>query len=218
MRAVSAGAETGPSFTAFMDRCLVCRACEDVCPSHVPFGRMMEAAREQVEPTRPRRTRFLHWLGFHWVLPHPAMIRAATLVQPVIRPFLPHRVRAMIPARSSPFATLPVLTDPPAGVARRGSVALLAGCVQDRWFHQVNLATIRVLTRAGVARHRTRRPGVLRSIGGPQRPARRRPATGRPRPPRLRGADVVVVNAAGCSAHMQTYEELRPGTSGRWST
>ena len=110
---------------------------------------MMEAAREQVEPTRPRRTRFLHWLGFHWVLPHPAMIRAATLVQPVIRPFLPRRVRAMIPARSSPFATLPVVTDPPAGVARRGSVALLAGCVQDRWFHQVNLATIRVLTRAG---------------------------------------------------------------------
>ena len=68
---------------------------------------MMEAAREQVEPTRARRTRFLHWLGFHWVLPHPAMIRAATLVQPVVRPFLPRRVRAMIPTRSSPFATLP---------------------------------------------------------------------------------------------------------------
>jgi glycolate oxidase iron-sulfur subunit len=213
MRAVSAGAETGPSFTAFMDRCLVCRACEDVCPSHVPFGRMMEAAREQVEPTRPRRTRFLHWLGFHWVLPHPAMIRAATLVQPVIRPFLPRRVRAMIPARSSPFATLPVLTDPPAGVARRGSVALLAGCVQDRWFHQVNLATIRVLTRAGwrvtvpggqaccgaLAAHNGRL-GVARRLAGRAHHA-------------FADADVVVVNAAGCSAHMQTYEELRPGSA-----
>ena len=213
MRAVTAGADLDDSFAAFMDRCLVCRACEDVCPSHVPFGRMMEAAREQVEPTRARRTRFLHWLGFHWVLPHPAAIRAATLLQPVARPFLPRRVRAMIPTRSSPFATLPSVTDPPAGVARRGSVALLAGCVQDRWFHQVNLATIRVLARAGwrvtvpkgqaccgaLAAHNGRL-GVARRLAGRAHHA-------------FADADVVVVNASGCSAHMQTYEELRPGTA-----
>ena len=206
-------ADLDDSFAAFMDRCLVCRACEDVCPSHVPFGRMMEAAREQVEPTRARRTRFLHWLGFHWVLPHPTVIRAATLLQPVVRPFLPRRVRAMIPTRSSPFATLPSVTDPPAGVARRGSVALLAGCVQDRWFHQVNLATIRVLARAGwrvtvpkgqaccgaLAAHNGRL-GVARRLAGRAHHA-------------FADADVVVVNASGCSAHMQTYEELRPGTA-----
>mgnify|MGYP006172244085 CR=1 FL=1 len=32
------------------DNCILCRACEDVCPSHVPFGRLMERARAQVEP------------------------------------------------------------------------------------------------------------------------------------------------------------------------
>ena len=31
----------------------------------------------------------------------------------------------------------------------RGTVALLSGCVQDRWFRRVNLATIRVLARNG---------------------------------------------------------------------
>jgi len=212
MRAVTDGADVDASFTAFMDRCLVCRACEDVCPSHVPFGRMMEAAREQVEPTRRRRTRLLHWLGFHWLLPHPAMIRAATLLQPIVRPLLPRRVRAMVPGRGRPFASLPSVSTPPAGVETRGTVALLAGCVQDRWFHHVNLATIRVLTRAGwrvtvpggqaccgaLAAHNGRL-GVARRLAG-----RAHHAFG--------SADVVVVNAAGCSAHMQTYEELRPGT------
>lgn len=212
MRAVTDGAEMGASFTAFMDRCLVCRACEDVCPSHVPFGRMMEAAREQVEPTRPRRTRLLHWLGFHWLLPHPSLIRAATLLQPVVRPMLPRRVRAMVPARGRPFATLPSVSEPPAGIAVRGTVALLAGCVQDRWFHQVNEATIRVLTRVG---WRVRVPrgqaccGALAAHNGRLGVARR--LAGRARHA-FRSADVVVVNAAGCSAHMQTFEELRPGT------
>jgi len=212
MRAVTDGADVDASFAAFMDRCLVCRACEDVCPSHVPFGRMMEAAREQVEPTRRRRTRMLHWLGFHWLLPHPWLIRAATFMQPVVRPLLPRHVRAMVPARGRPFATLPSVTQPPAGVAVRGTVALLSGCVQDRWFHQVNEATIRVLVRAGwrvtvprgqaccgaLAAHNGRL-GVARRLAWRAHHA-------------FRSADVVVVNAAGCSAHMQTLGELRPGT------
>src|SRR5215210_7214286 len=43
MRAVGDGrAEVDDAFASFMDLCLSCRACEDVCPSHVPFGRMME--------------------------------------------------------------------------------------------------------------------------------------------------------------------------------
>src|SRR3954469_2462838 len=89
MRAVTDGADVDTSFTAFMDRCLVCRACEDVCPSHVPFGRMMEAAREQIEPTRPRGTRRPHWLAFHWLLPHPWMVPTPALVQALGRPLPP---------------------------------------------------------------------------------------------------------------------------------
>jgi glycolate dehydrogenase iron-sulfur subunit len=212
MRAVSDGADIDTSFAAFMDRCLVCRACEDVCPSHVPFGRMIEAAREQVEPTRRKRSRMLHWLGFHWLLPHPSFIRAATLVQPVVRPLLPRRVRAMVPTRGRPFAMLPRVSAPPPSVTHRGTVALLAGCVQDRWFHQVNMATIRVLTRAG---WRVTVPrgqaccGALAAHNGRLSVARR--LAGRAHHA-FGSADVVVVNAAGCSAHMQTLEELRPGT------
>ena len=53
MRAVEEGVATvDASFTTMMDECLACRACEAACPSGVPFGRMIEGARAQAEPTR----------------------------------------------------------------------------------------------------------------------------------------------------------------------
>ncbi len=211
MRAVAAGSPVDDAFASYMDRCLVCRACEDVCPSSVPFGRMMEAAREQIEPERARRTRLAHWLGFHWVLPHPTAIRLATAIQPILRPLLPRRVRTMIPPSATPFARLPRVSEPRFGVATRGTVALLAGCVQDRWFHRANLATIRVLTATG---WRVTVPrgqaccGALAAHNGRLGVARRLAARARHA---FADADVVVVNAAGCSAHMRTYGELAPG-------
>src|SRR5918992_2075990 len=75
MRDVSEGrSEVDGTFASFMDRCLSCRACEDVRPSHAPFGRMMEAAREQIEPLRTRRVRLVRWLGLDVVLPRPKLL------------------------------------------------------------------------------------------------------------------------------------------------
>src|ERR671910_3833353 len=100
MRAVHEGrAATNTTFARFMDLCLVCRACEDVCPSHVPFGRMMEAARTQIEPLRTRRARFVRWLGLDVVLPSRTLTRAAGVLAPLARPLLPRRLRATLPRR-----------------------------------------------------------------------------------------------------------------------
>src|SRR5579883_2117022 len=49
-------------FVGHMELCLQCRNCESVCPSGVPFGRIMEATRSQIltqgkGPPRPRRLR-----------------------------------------------------------------------------------------------------------------------------------------------------------------
>ena len=214
MRAVSDGVATvDDTFASFMDLCLVCRACEDVCPSHVPFGRMMERARVQVEPLRTRRARFVRWLGLDVVLPHPLVLRVATALQPIARPFLRRRIRALIPRHASPFARLPRETTPTEGVDVRGTVAVLSGCVQDRWFHEVNRATIRVLARNGwrvLVPREQRCCGALGAHNGrldmARRLARRNAAA-------FAGVDHVLVNAAGCSAHMKDYGELEEGTS-----
>ena len=208
MRAVHEGrAATDETFARFMDLCLVCRACEDVCPSHVPFGRMMEATRTQIEPFRSRRARFLRWLGLDVVLPSNKLTWVAGSLAPLARPFMPRRIRALIPrGGAGPFTRLPHVTEAEGDV--RGTVSLLSGCVQDRWFRNVNRATIRVLARNGwrvlVPRDQVC-CGALAAhnghLGTARKLARRNAAV-------FGSVDHVVVNAAGCGSHMQAYGDL----------
>jgi glycolate oxidase iron-sulfur subunit len=213
IRAVATGAAAiDDRFAEFMDRCLVCRACEDVCPSHVPFGRMMEGARTQIEPRRATSHRFLRWLGLDVLLAHRKLLWMAALVQPLVTPFMPWHVRAITPSPTERFRRLPTATDPPPGTPTRGTVALVSGCVQDRWFRDVNRATVRVLARNGwrvVVPRSQQCCGALAAHNGRLETARtlaRRNALA------FANADHVVTNAAGCGAHMQAYDEFAPGS------
>ncbi len=211
MRAVSEGrAEVDGRFMEFMDLCLSCRACEDVCPSHVPFGRMMEHARSQLDPLRPASHRFLRWLGLEVALPRGWVVTLATALVPLARPFLPRRARALLPRVPLRELTcrLPAVTEPAKAATPRGTVAVLAGCVQDRWYRPVNRATIRVLARNGwrvVVPARQVCCGALGAhygrLGSARRLARRNLAA-------FAGADWIVVNSAGCGAHMKEYADL----------
>lgn len=207
MRSVSDGlAQPDDTFARFMDLCLACRACEDVCPSHVPFGRMMERARVQIEPLRPRRATFLRWLGLDVALPRKKVLWLVAALQPLGRVALPGRVRALTPKRSELFRRLPAVTDP-TGEAR-GTVALLSGCIQDRWFREVNRATIRVLALNGwrvVVPRDQACCGALPAHHGRLDTAR---ALAERNLRAFAGVDVVVVNAAGCGAHLQELGDL----------
>jgi glycolate oxidase iron-sulfur subunit len=114
MRSVADGiAEVDRTFSRFMDLCLACRACEDVCPSHVPFGRMVERARAQVEPLRTRRARFLVARPRRRVAAAGAPVIVAAL-QPIGRLVLPRRVRSLVPRRCGAVRP-PAAPDPARG-------------------------------------------------------------------------------------------------------
>ena len=56
MRAVAEGRleETSSAFEKHIDRCLGCRACEQVCPAGVEYGQLLEASREVLSEAQPK--------------------------------------------------------------------------------------------------------------------------------------------------------------------
>ncbi|MFL5768227.1 MAG: (Fe-S)-binding protein [Actinomycetota bacterium] len=212
MRAVAEGRATlDDSFMEFMDLCLSCRACEDVCPSHVPFGRMMEGARAQIEPERPASERLVRTAGLDWLLSRNWALTAAAVVAPLAKPFLPRRMSRLIPRSNLAELARPLPRVTQARGALKGTVALLSGCVQDRWYRPVNRATIRVLARNG---WRVLVPtdqgccGALSAHYGHLEAAR---LLARRNLEAFEGADHVVSNAAGCGAHLKEYGQLLHG-------
>ena len=207
MRLVAEGrAQVDETFARFMDLCLTCRACEDVCPSRVPYGRMMERARVQTESLRAPTTRLLLRLGLDVALPRKELLWLGAAFQPLATLLLPRRVRALVPKRSELLARLPGTTEPQ-GEAR-GTVAVLSGCIQDRWYRSANLATIRVLARNGwrvVVPPKQACCGALAAHYGRLDTAREQAEqTVRA----FRDHDRIIVNGAGCGAHMKEYGDL----------
>ncbi len=210
MRAVvDEGARIDDAFIRMMDECLACRACEAACPSGVPFGRMIEAARAMVEPLRPPRTRWLKSAGLSFVLGHRWAVRAMAaglgLTQLLrIDRLLPARLTAGTPRVSLRELRLPL----PAATGDGPNAALLTGCVMNVAFRPVHRATLALLAASG---YRATAPmpggccGALAAHGGRPDIARR---MARERIAEFEHADVVVVNSAGCSAHMKGYAEL----------
>src|SRR5262245_51706072 len=60
----------GDATVEHLSLCLDCRACETVCPAGVPYGRLIEAAKVEIERQRPGGPvrRAFRWLNFGLLL------------------------------------------------------------------------------------------------------------------------------------------------------
>src|SRR5262245_36792816 len=220
------------SATEHLSLCLDCRACETVCPAGVPYGRLIEAAKAEIEHRRPGGLvrRAFRWVNFGLLLGHPRVLAlAASLLRFYQTSGLQRLLRASgvvrwlpgtlptweallppLPSRSE-RRPLPPLT--PARGERRGRVAMLTGCVQSVAFGAHNRATVRVLARNGwevTAPAQQGCCGALNAHGGDHaravEMARRTITTFE-----ATGAEAIVVNTSGCGAHMKGYATLLAG-------
>lgn len=212
-----------------LDLCLGCRACETVCPSGVPYGQLIEAARVEVErqhPGGPLR-RLFRWLNFSVLLARPGMLaRAAAGLRFYQSSGLQRLVRAsgILRLLPGPLSTWePLLPDlPPAAERaplperipaegpRRMAVGLLAGCIQQIAFGPQNRATARVLARNGCEVLTPREQGccgALHAHAGEHAMALEL-ARRTIRVFEEAGVERVIVNTSGCGAHLKSYGAL----------
>ncbi|HYP12658.1 MAG TPA: (Fe-S)-binding protein [Bryobacteraceae bacterium] len=216
------------SYVEHIDLCLACRGCESACPSGVPYGRMVEAARAQIESTikRPWHVRTLRNLAFKRLLP------SKLALQMMGSALYSYRVTGMQKlARSSgllkrfgnlgqaealaPDAEVPDFYSSygrvfPAIGEQRYRVALLGGCMANIFFARLNEATVRVLQHNGcqvtVPKDQTC-CGALHVHAGEKATAEK---LARQNLDALldRGFDAVITNAAGCGSTLKEYDEL----------
>lgn len=149
-------------FDAF-DSCLGCRACETACPSGVQYGHLLESVRARfVRPYRKVDGKRLVWQGMlDYLLPYPRRLKLGLSPLAVLRrkaPGLLDEAARRLPSElgrplkliSAPAATSQPLPEwTPATGERRGTVALLTGCIMQALYDNVHQASIRVLARAG---------------------------------------------------------------------
>ncbi len=214
--AVAGGAiEVDGRFDEITSFCLQCRACETACPSLVPYGDIIEAAREEAVQQVGRRGNLMERVAVGRILGWPIVLRLATIGAALLQ-----RVRLLrrIPRIGEQAKGLrPIPLSPPS--SRGGSwgsgtrtITLFTGCVADVWFADIHRATVELLVAAG---YRVEAPvdqtccGALAAHAGLGRDARRYAARNIEA---LEGCDVIAVDVAGCGAHLKGYG--RHGESG----
>ena len=150
VQVASGAASIDESYIEHIDLCLACRGCESACPSGVQYGRLVEAARADIEAhrERPWAERTLRGIVFERLLPSPAAIRfAGRLLWAYQRSGLQSVVRAtgilklfnleeaerLAPAVETPFFYEPVRPDLSGGrreeVSRRAARRVHRQCV-----------------------------------------------------------------------------------------
>ncbi len=189
-----------------LDGCLGCRACEVACPAEVPYGRLLDSARELLRHRRVKP-------GFTWRLLALAVqsrwvMRPGAVFLRLLGPLrkLSHLL-GLIPDQVQ-VSRLAVFYPAPAAVEKRGSVELFTGCLGEALEQDTLKATISVLNRLGFDVRVPRKQGCCGAIhqhaGYPEKAAELAVNNLRA----FAGDDIVIVVSTGCLASLVEYDDF----------
>jgi glycolate oxidase iron-sulfur subunit len=210
-----------------LDLCLDCRACETACPSGVVYHELIEETRARLGPLRkPTATqRFVEWMFLN-VFPKPTLLKLALLPPRVLQkvglwkplsklagkvlPDQLEKMQQMLPPRG-PLWESPLAERYPAAApdeTKRGTVALLSGCIGSVLFQDVNRQSIRLLQHAGCDVIVPRSQGCCGAIHHHAGHHHEAVEMAKRNIDALGDADFVVTNIAGCGAALRDYAFL----------
>lgn len=219
MAQVKNGAPITESYQQHIDLCLACRACETACPSGVKYGRLIEAARAEIEQrvTRPWHVRMLRDVVFKNILPSRLGLQLAALplrIQQTLGLTFPGRfgqLAALAPKVESPSFFSQIGRVFPAEGQRKHRVAFLSGCIANVCFARLNEATVRVLQHNGcevtIPAGQTC-CGALHVHSGLREFAR---GLACQNIDACANFDAIITNAGGCGSTLKEYGELLEG-------
>ncbi len=220
---LEAGRPADEKTVKHIDRCLSCLSCVTTCPSGVDYMHLVDHARVHIERTyrRPFAERATREMLAR-VLPYPGRFRAMLALARLGRPFaklMPRRLRTMLAL--APAHVPPRAEDGPRVIPARGErkarVAILTGCAQRVLDPEINMATIRLLTRhgaevviaegmgcCGALTHHMGREEEARASARANIVAWGREIAGE-------GLDAIVINTSGCGTVVKDYGHLFAG-------
>lgn len=219
MQGLATGAlEATPRLAAHLDHCLACRACEAVCPAQVPYGKLIDAARLELnrsgqgEPAGARLFAVSMRRGLLRSITHRLLSWSERLG---LTAFLRRRDGLGSPSLRRRLELLPAVARPkawrreyPSRASNGQSASLFLGCVADITQPQVSAAAVQVLNALGVD---VRLPKHQGCCGALDQHAGRKNAAARLAKANLAafsGAEVIVGTASGCLATLKDYPDI----------
>lgn len=208
-----------PGFVHQMSECLDCRACEAVCPSGVHYGQLVETARTQLNrgagrpPSFWLRTLFANLAAMRFAASllrfyQRSGLQALVRGSGVLRLMKMQDLEAMAPRISESYFVPRGQRFETPGATR--TVFLHAGCIMHVAFADVHRATVRMLQRAGfhvVVPASQGCCGAITVHAGEMQSGRDL-AKVNIEAFEKSGADLYVVNAAGCGSTLKEYGEM----------
>jgi glycolate oxidase iron-sulfur subunit len=236
MRSVAEGRleNTSSAFSNHIDRCLGCRACEQVCPAGVEYGTLLEASRAELLQAQPKNdfsNRLLRLVLRHlWLSPTrlrmffgaSRLFRDLGLAKLLLKSGL---VKLISPRAQFGLTLLESSRGSNDSAVRRAapecrpyknaktdqqpeSVSLFSGCVGEGLFARVNRATARVLRANGFLVETPAEQvccGALHAHAGDLEGAKK---LARQNIKAFNQGGPIITNAGGCGAMLVSYGHL----------
>jgi glycolate oxidase iron-sulfur subunit len=211
-----------------IDLCLGCRACETACPVGVPYGHILEAAKEVMEESKPMtQANFVKNFVLNHLIPYPnrmkmlgnsvwlyqksrlnKLVRKMKIIDKISRPFA--EFEKALPELESPLKRVRRGVTFPAKGKKKAKVAFFAGCVMESIMSRINRLSIELLTSIGcevIVPKQQNCCGALHAHQGAKQKAKEL-AKANICAFEESGADFLVNNAGGCGAALVEYDSL----------